>query len=180
MAKALGSPVLEGMSALRLGVSYCLVCCGREARALHTFRPPYRFLRVLFDLRIGVLGICVPARPTDDLVSDIGIHHFEPAARRVVLVPRQLPIAQFFEAGEAFVGAEELVNAVEGVGVGFVFALDQLVPFGVLEDFAELERHDCGGGWDGRGGRMLPKRYIVLQSDTRAECVGNGEGEEGC
>jgi len=151
-----------------------------EDEALHTFRPPCRFLRVLLYLRIGVLGICIPARPADDLVSDIGIHHFEPAARRVVLVPRQLPVAQFFEPVEAFVGAEELVDAVEGVGVGFVFALDQLVPFGVLEDFAELERHGCGGGWDGRGCGMLRELYVVLQSDARAECVGIGEGERRC
>lgn len=84
-------------------------------------------------------------------------------------MPGELTVAQLFEAGEGGVGAKEDVDAVEGVGVGFVLALDELAPFGVLLDFAEFEGHrGVGGGgrwevWEVRGEEMVEGRCWDLR-----------------
>ena len=60
-------------------------------------------------------------------------------------MPGDLSIPQLFEAVTpargASVRAQEEIKAIEGVFVGFTFALDELVELGVGLDMSELERH---------------------------------------
>ena len=64
-------------------------------------------------------------------------------------MPGQLSVPQLFEAVTPFrrvapVRAQEEVETIEGIFVGFAFTLDELVEFGIRFDMPELERHRGG------------------------------------
>ena len=91
-------------------------------------------------------------------------------------MPFPLAVAEFFEAvtgfgggdalvGGAAVGAQEEVEGVEGGFVGFALALDELVPFGGVEDLVEFEGHYCGelgGDCSRRSGEVRRERGDVV------------------
>lgn len=76
---------------------------------------------------------------------NLRIHNLEPPLPAILLPLRDLAIAQLDEACRGRVVAEEAEEGLGGRGVGFAFALDDLVEFAFVEDFVEEEGH--GGVW---------------------------------
>lgn len=92
--------------------------------------------------RIRVLRVGIPQRRPHNPVADIGIHDLEPARSGIIAELTDLPVAQLDEAGGAGVVAKEPPDSIRGHGVAFAFALDDVVEFDVVVDFAEDEGHD--------------------------------------